>query len=77
MSLAVSCLASCTDDATTTGYGQKREHIYVTGMEKGLGKRQKGSEFCSIWSSGMDDSGYPDKPWQFQCTCTVVFPLED
>ena len=21
--------------------------------------------FCSIWGSGMDASGYADKPWQF------------
>ena len=26
--------------------------------------------------SDVDASRYADKPWQFQCTCTMVFQLE-
>ena len=31
----------------------------------------------SIWGSGVDTSRCTDKQWCFQCTCTVVFLLED
>ena len=33
--------------------------------------------FWNIWGSGMDAGGCADEPCQFQCACTVVFPLED
>ena len=33
--------------------------------------------FCSNWGSGVDASRCADEPWWFQCTCAVVFPLED
>ena len=33
--------------------------------------------FVIIGGSNMDASRFADEPWQFQCTCTMVFPLED
>ena len=33
--------------------------------------------FHSIWGSGMDAGRCTDKPWQFQCTCLVLFLLEN
>ena len=41
-------------------------------------ERDKGVQNShSIWGSGMDASKCADEHWQFQCTCTVVFLLED
>ena len=31
--------------------------------------------FHSIWGSGVDAGRCADEPWQFQCACTVGFPL--
>ena len=50
----------------------------VTGTEFGLRKRQRGSDaFIVIRDSGMDASRCADELQYFQCTCAVVFPLED
>ena len=52
--------------------------IYVTGTEFGLRKRQRGLDaFIVTGDSGMDASRCADELQCFQCTCTVVFPLED
>ena len=41
-------------------------------------ERDKGVQsFHSIWGCSVDAGRCTDEPWQFQCTCTVVFPLED
>ena len=43
-------------------------------MEKGLGKETKRFEASVIFGTlSMDASGCADKPWQFHCTCAVVF----
>ena len=53
-------------------------HIYVTGTEFGLQKRQRGLDvFIVFGDSGMDASRCADEWQYFQCTCTTVFPLED
>ena len=50
----------------------------VTDMKIGLRKRQRGLDaFIVFGGSGEDAGGYADECWQFQCTCAVVFPLED
>ena len=52
--------------------------LYVTGMEFRLSKRQRGLDaFIVIGDSGMDSGRCADELQCFQCTCTVVFPLED
>ena len=50
----------------------------VTGVKMKLKKRQRGlNAFVVFGGSGKDASRCTDKCWQFQCACTVVFPLED
>ena len=47
-------------------------------MEFGLRKRQRGSDaFIVTGNSGVDVRRCADELQCFQCTCTVVFPLED
>ena len=46
--------------------------------EKGIGKEMKRFRaFIIFGGSDMDASRFADEPWWFQCTCTVVFLLED
>ena len=33
--------------------------------------------FVIIGGSDVDTGIFADEPWQFQCACTMVFPLED
>ena len=43
--------------------------------QKWIWKRDdKKLKFCNKWLFGMDAGRCADKPWQFFCTCTVVFP---
>ena len=47
-------------------------------MEFGLRKRWRGSDaFIVTRDSGVDAGRCADKLQCFQCTCAVVFPLED
>ena len=47
-------------------------------MKIGLRKRHRDLDaFVVVGGSGEDAGGCTDKHWQFQCTCAVVFPLED
>ena len=46
-------------------------------MEKGLKIDNEFGAFIIIGDSDMDTGRCADEPWQFQCTCTVVFPLEN
>ena len=59
------------------GGGASAMGISVTGTKIGLGQRQRGSKLLQCLGSSMDAGRYADKPWWFQCACTVVFPLED
>ena len=45
--------------------------------KSGKERDEEVQSFCSIWGSSVDASRYADKLWWFQCTCAVVFPLED
>ena len=46
-------------------------------MEKGLEKKtMRFGAFVIIGDSDVDASRCADEPWQFQCTCTMVFLLE-
>ena len=53
---------------------------YIYGHRHGNWVKEKTERFgCiySVWGSGMDASRFTDKWQHFQCTCTVVFVLED
>ena len=53
-------------------------YIYVKGTKFRLRKRWRGSDsFIVIRDSGMDVGGCADELQCFQCTCAVVFLLED
>ena len=53
-------------------------HIYVTGREFRLRKRQRGLDaFIVIRDSGMDAGRCTDELQCFWCACAVVFLLED
>ena len=46
-----------------------------TGTEKGLGKEMNRFGASVIFGTlSMDAGGCTDEPWQFHCTCAVVFP---
>ena len=46
-------------------------HRHENGIQK---KDDEIQNFCIKWLFGMDaGSGCTDKPWQFFCSCTVVF----
>ena len=49
-------------------------HMHRKGIEK---KTMRFGAFVIFGGSDVDASRFADEPWQFQCTCTVVFPPED
>ena len=42
-------------------------------MKMGLERDDKILNFCNKWLFGVDAGRCTDKPWQFLCTCAVVF----
>ena len=56
-------------------YGQLAgKDIYMSQAQKRVWKRDKIPNFHNKWLFGVDAGGCTDKPWQFFCTCSVVFP---
>ena len=49
--------------------------IYMSHAWKWVQKRDDEiPNFHNKWLIGVDTSGFANKPWQFFCSCTVVFP---
>ena len=70
----------CCLGASLRHWGQPRDSacIYVTGMEKGLGKEMTRFGLSVILGIfGVDAGRYADEPWWFHGTCAMVFPLKD
>ena len=52
-------------------------YIYMSQARKrGLKEMTRFGAFIIIGDSDVDSGGFTDEPWQFQCTCTMVFLAE-